>query len=159
MAKTITINLKAFFDKEARKSLIPAQKKMITEKRGVRMDAAPINKPSTVKQKGFDHWLKATDETRRTGFEFESTPNRLTLFANENRHSGRRMYKGEIKASKREGPQYSKLIEWHTDKYSGLYTQLPVGSRFPERMVTEIYSQIAAQARTHFNRKWHIKLG
>jgi hypothetical protein len=144
------LNLKAFFEKEA-KNIVATQKRLLSNKKGVAMDFAPHNAVSTAKAKGFDHWLKATDETRKNAFQYETAPNRMTLYASDKPHSGKRMYKGQIKQGKSH-PKFEQLIEWHTDEYSGFYKGIPAGSQFGERLKTEIHRQLDVTVKTRFKK-------
>lgn len=122
----IKYNFKVFFEKEA-KILIRKYKSLITQKRGIRDDSAPANKPSTIKQKGFDHWLLDTGDLRANGFDSDAQSMELTVFAKKERHRGSRV-------------SYEQLFEWHTKKYSGIFG-LPIGSQFQQRLYREYFRQ------------------
>ncbi len=135
------INLKKFFTKEAKKNIIgkpntvfPTYKSLLNRKKGIRLDKAPKNKESTIKQKGKDHWLVDTGKTMRNGFKFTAKKRSLRIFANPSRHSlGKKA-------------TYKNIFDWHNaERYSGVFQKLPVGSKFPERMVTEVGKQIMPQ--------------
>ena len=134
------LDLTNFFVNEARRNLIPAQRRLISTKRGVLLDNAPRNKPATVKAKGFDHWLYETGKTKQNAFDYKAGKINLTLFASQERHP--------------KGPTYEQLIGWHTDRYSGLFTQLPVGSAFPGRLANEVVKQMKAQLGKVFDEAW-----
>jgi len=144
MAENMTwFDLTHFFIREATRSLIPAQKRLIATKRGVALDDAPHNKPSTIKQKGFDHWLYETGETKKNVFKYKAGRRSLTLYASDDQHS--------------KGPAYSSLIDWHTQNYSGLFQQLPHGSAFPVRLAKEIYKQVKPKIYKEFVRKFNAR--
>lgn len=149
------MNLKEFFEREAR-NIVKTQKSLLTNKKGVaQSDQAPHNAASTIKRKGFDHWLKATDETRKNVFQFETTPSRMTLFASEEKHSGRYPYmtkSGKKIGQAKNPPKYSQLIEWHTRTYSGFYRGIPAGSQFPQRLKAEIVRQLGNNIQTRFRK-------
>lgn len=145
------LNLKAFFEQQG-KSLVKTQKTLLANKKGVaQTDQAPHNAPSTIKAKGFDHWLKATDETHQNVFQYEAESNRLTLFASTAQHSGKRMYKGQIKQGKSH-PRFEQLIAWHTTGYSGFYNGLPSGTQFFEKLKVEINRQLGENVQTRFKK-------
>ena len=136
------LKLKDFFIQESRKNLIPAQKRLLENKRGVKLDNAPSNKPSTIKRKGFDHWLKDTGKTKENAFEFSATDTTLSLFVSEKPHP------------KSPNVTYRDLLDWHTDRYSGFYEQLPQGSLFPVRLYKEVQRQIVPQIDKGFTDAW-----
>ncbi|MDD5220151.1 MAG: hypothetical protein PHV11_06275 [Candidatus Bipolaricaulis sp.] len=156
------LDLTAFFQREAR-TIISRYKSLITQKRGVAMDDAPHNKPSTVKRKRKDHWMVDTGELNRSGFDFRVRPTELLIFASGKRHSGKRSYM--TKAGKRisysnSHPTYRQLFKWHNQKgYSGVFGKLPTGSQFPKRLVTEIVAQLRPQMVTQLSRKIRIQVG
>ena len=138
------LDLRNFFSNEARRNLIPAQKRLIETKRGVALDSAPDNAPATVKRKGgLNHWLKDTGETKRNVFQFEAGRTKLTLYASESHH--------------KKWPTYAQLIEWHTKKYSGLFQTLPRGSAFPVRLAREVQRQAKTQIYKMFKAKFNVR--
>jgi len=129
--KGFRLNLMQFFLQEA-KTLISQYKSLLTRRLGVGRDTAPRNKPSTIKRKGFDHWLVDSGDTKRKGFL--STVTRLTMrvFASKQRHKNR----GDV--------SYEKLFELHNtagDRYSGIFGSVPYGSKIFIRMDKEIVKQ------------------
>jgi len=138
------LKLKPFFSKEG-KNTIRQYQRLITIGRGVRNDDAPHNKPSTVKKKGKDAWLQNTGETKRSGFKMRATDNRLIVFASGDKHSSGRA-------------TYRQIFEWHNQKgYSGVFGQLPVDSKMPERFGKEVQRQFDKHLKKTLPKKIRIK--
>ena len=136
--------VKTFFTKEG-KNLIRQYQRLITIGRGVKNDDAPHNKPSTVKKKGKDAWLQNTGETKKSGFKMRATDNRLLVFASGDRHSGGRA-------------TYREIFEWHNAKgYSGVFGQLPVDSKMPERFSREVHRQLNEHIKKTLPKKIKVK--
>jgi len=158
----LSVNLKVFFDKEA-KGIIASYRRLLTMKQGVSLDPAPHNAPATIRKKGKDHWLVDTGETKREGFEFITTPNRLVIYASGKKHSGRytqmlvpegsqrkrgqwRIPTRKVTRQGKSRPTYRQIFRWHNQKnYSGIFGKLPVGSKFPQRFVAEVVKQLRPQ--------------
>ena len=144
------INLKKFFTKEAVRNIIgkpntvfPTYKSLLNKKKGIRLDKAPRNKKSTRERKGKDHWLVDTGATMRNGFKYEAKARSLRVFASEEKHPNG---KGKV--------TYKNIFEWHNaERYSGVFQKLPVGSKFPERLVREVGKQIQPQIAFFLKRK------
>lgn len=153
MAKFVTakfrprINLKKFFTKEATKNIIgkprtsfPTYKSLMRMKKGIRLDKAPKNATSTIAQKGKDHWLVNTGSTMNNGFKFTAKPRSLRVYASGSKHP-----EGNV--------TYKQIFEFHNaERYSGVFQKLPVGSKFPERMVREVGKQIMPQLTRYLKR-------
>lgn len=135
------INLKKFFRVEAIKNIIgkpntqfPTYKSLLNKKKGIRLDSAPNNKEATRKAKGKNHWLVNTGNTMNKGFKFDAKPKSLRVFASKEKHSLNKKV------------TYEQIFKWHNaDRYSGIFQKLPVGSKFPERLVREVGKQIGPQ--------------
>jgi len=165
MAKQIiTLDLTKFFRKEAPK-IIGSYKRLMTMKRGILQDAAPPNAPATIRKKGKDHWLVDTGETKSKGFDYRVSSTRLLIFGSGRRHSGRytqmlvpegsKRVRGQSRIPTRKvirqrpgtPPTYRQIFRWHNKQgYSGIFGQLPKGSRFYKRMWVEAHAQIKSQA-------------
>ena len=153
MAKFVTakfrprINLKKFFTKEATKNIIgkprtsfPTYKSLMNKKKGIRLDKAPRNSPTTIAMKGKDHWLVDTGETMNNGFKFTAKARSLRVYASTSKHS-------------QSNKTYKQIFEEHNaERYSGVFQKLPVGSKFPERMVREVGKQIMPQLTRYLKR-------
>lgn len=137
------LNLREFFIKEAA-ILVKSYKSLMSQGRGVKMDAAPSNAASTIKSKGKNLWLVNTGETKNRGFESDATENSMTVEASGKRHSGNYLYKGKKKRHTGANPTYEELFEFHNQKnYSGIFgDKLPVGSQLPKRLEKEVKKQI-----------------
>ena len=137
------INLKKFFTKEAVRNIIgkpttnfPTYKSLIQKKKGIRLDKAPKNAKSTIKRKGNDHWLVETGATMKNGFKYTAKQRSLRVYASQDKHPK--------KVKKK--PTYKQIFEWHNaERYSGVFQKLPVGSKFPDRLVREVGRQIMPQ--------------
>lgn len=150
----IKVRLRPFFEREA-KTLTREYKKLITTRKGVSLDKAPNNAAATIKQKGFNHWLVNTGETKNKGFRHKAHNKGFKVFANPAKHSGRYLYvkhkNGEpvetvIKRSKNSKATYEDIFDWNNQKnYSGVFEFLPVGSRMPQRLDKELAKQIQPQ--------------
>lgn len=148
------INLKKFFTKEATKNIIgkpntsyPTYKSLMRMKKGIKLDAAPPNKPSTVAKKGKNHWLVDTGKTMNSGFKFTAKPRSLRVYASSEKHS-----------LKPKAPSFKNIFEWHNaERYSGIFQKLPVGSQFPERLVREVGRQIGPQVKRYLKRNLRKK--
>ncbi len=146
--KTPKVNLKSFFKKEAEKNIIgtpntrfPTYKSLIKTKRGIRLDNAPKNSSVTAGRKGKNHWLVDTGATMHNGFKYEAKERSLRVYANPAQHPS-----GKV--------TYKQIFEWHNlgggpkarfnkkPRYSGVFQKLPVGSKFPERLVEEVGKQV-----------------
>jgi hypothetical protein len=134
------INLKKFFKKEIKKNILgtyktpyPTYRSLMRMKKGVRLDHAPHNAPSTIKKKGFDHWMVETGELAKDGFEYSTKPLAMLIVASHKKHSSK--YKNP--------PSYHSLFYWHNQHgYSGIFERLPVGSQFPKRLEKEVLRQM-----------------
>jgi hypothetical protein len=134
------IDLKRFFKKEIKKNILgtyktpyPTYRSLMRMKKGVRLDHAPSNKPSTIKKKGFDHWMVETGELATHGFVYSTKPLSLLISASQRKHSSK--YANP--------PSYHNLFNWHNQHgYSGIFEKLPVGSQFPKRLEKEIMRQM-----------------
>lgn len=158
------LKLKNFFIKES-KTLIKSYKGLISKKKGVAMDRAPSNKPSTVKKKGKDHWLVDTGETKERGFAFQATDTKMRVFAPDEKHSGRSTYitrRGGQPTGKKiyksmNPPTYLQLFAWHNTaggRYSGVFQKVPVGSLLFDRLDTEIEKQFNSYIKNDFIKKF-----
>lgn len=149
----LVFNLRPFLAKEGVK-LIAAYKRLMQVKQGVSLDPAPHNAPSTVRRKGFDHWMVHTGKLKRSGFKMQSWPMRLRVYASPDIHS--------VRVSKRSGKTHrvthEQLFAWHNQghagkTYSGVFSKFPAGSRFPERFSQEVYRQMRPQLEREFVRR------
>ena len=176
--KRITLNLKKVFDRESM-ILIRSYKTLLTRKRGVRQDDAPANALSTILNKGKDHWLVDTSETKTNVFKRRTSSLSMEVYSSESKHSGTRTYygvKGGHKGKKRgvrrpreekrivkskSRPKYSEIMQWHNQKnYSGIFGgKWPVGSKAPERIGAEILRQAKKQAIQQIDRTIKLRFG
>ena len=129
----IKLDFRVFFAKEARKNIIPDYKRLMTKGRGVLQDNAPTKKFPNGKK-----WMVKTGELRDKGFSFFASKDRLLVFPTKGIHSGK------------EGHSYRELFLRHNQgfssynrqRYSGIFGQLPVNSKFHERFKEEAIRQI-----------------
>jgi len=135
----------------------------MNKKMGVRLDKAPDNKPSTVKRKAKNHWLVHTGETMKRGFKFKARKRDLLVYANPQKHSGKTYYmtKGGKKAYKqKKPPTYKQLFIWNNAVgYSGVFQKLPVGSKFPKRMIAEVGRQLHGNITKGIKKRYNVKWG
>jgi len=135
--KGFKLDLRDFFEVEGDK-IIRAYKGLLRKKRGIAQDDAPSNEPSTVKRKGFNHWMKDTGKTISRGFQ-KLVPSKTKLIVQAS----------PLKHPKRSDVSYHDIFDLHNkvDKktgksYSGVFGQLPVGSRTIQRMNKEMIKQV-----------------
>ncbi len=147
MIGNFKLKLKPFFTKEG-KNLIRQYQRLITIGRGITNDSAPHNKPSTIKKKGKDAWLQNTGDTKRSGFKMRATDNRLIVFASGQKHSSGRATYRQIFEFPRVGNKTT---------YSGVFGQLPVDSKMPERFGKEVHRQFEAHLKKTLPKKIRIK--
>lgn len=124
--------MKSFFQVES-KTVIKSYKNLLSRKLGVRLDQAPSNKPSTIKRKGRDHWFKDSGKSIRKGFSSVVTRLRMVIFASKEKHPNR------------SDVSYEKLFLLHNTadgRYSGVFGQLPVGSKMFQRLDKEVNKQV-----------------
>ena len=166
--KKIKVNLKTFFSREARKNIIgtpttgyPTYKSLLQTKRGIKLDNAPENKPSVIKNKGKDHWLVNTGETMKKGILFRARSKDLLVYASPKKHSGKTTYftKAGIKTRKSKNPpSYEQIFNWNNKRgYSGIFQSLPLGSGFPKRLVKEVGKQLLPQISKGIRKSYRIK--
>jgi hypothetical protein len=175
----VKLDFTAFFTKEA-KTLISSYRRLLTQKKGVRMDPAPGNAPSVIARKGKDHWLMDTKDLYRNGFKSTASDYRLLVYASTDKHSGRSTYMGvpgghvgqkpgvrrkrsETRTHQRRNvakiPTYEQLFLWHNQKgYSGVFGQFPAGSTFPTRFQSELTRQMTPQIQKTLNRRITLKV-
>ena len=125
------LDLTTLFTQEA-KNIISAYKSLLTRRIGTRGDAAPSNKPSTIKRKGKDHWMVDSGNTKNSGFLSKVGKTIMSIFASQQRHKNR------------PDVSYEKLFQLHNTangRYSGVFGQAPAGSKIFERMDKEIVKQ------------------
>ena len=153
------INLRKFFRIEAIKNIIgkpntrfPTYKSLLNKKKGIRLDNAPDNAQSTKKAKGKNHWMVSSGNTMKNGFKYEAKPRSLRVYASQAKH----------KLSKK--VTYEQIFKWHnkggdpsakynkSERYSGIFQKLPVGSKFPVRLVREVGKQIGPQMAKYLKR-------
>lgn len=138
------IDLKKFFIFEATKNIIPSYKRLMTRGKGVKMDNAPK------KKKGGGVWMVDTGETRDNGFLHSVKKTSLLIFANPAKHSGKTSRGYQQKSP----PRYDQIFGWHNaNRYSGVFRMLPVGSKFPDRLVKEVGNQVFKQIGSKFKGK------
>jgi hypothetical protein len=155
MAK-FKLNLKSFFAKEGN-TIVKSYKRLLSTKRGVENDSAPPNAASTVKKKGFSHWLQDTGETKKEGFKSKTTSSRLLIFASGKRHSGKYTSGGKRKTRSGSKPTYRELFEYHNkDRYSGVFGQLPVGSNTIKKLDKEVTKQLNEYIDKNFPKRIRI---
>ena len=150
----IRIDLRKFFTREAKRNIIgnpntsfPTYKSLLNKRMGIKLDSAPDNDEKYSKLKGKNHWLVRTGETMNKGFQFKVGKRDLLIFASKKTHSGKgfRMTKsrGRVNTKAKNPPTYEKIFQWHNKKnYSGVFGQLPIGSKFPKRLIAEVGKQI-----------------
>jgi hypothetical protein len=138
MAKVrIRLDFSKFFKREATRNIIPSYKRLMTKGRGVENDDAPT------KDKGRKSWMVDTGELRDHGFVYRATRDRLLIFGSGKKHSSKY----------RNPPTYKQLFQWHNkgrsaksgETYSGIFGQLPLKSRFPDRFRDEALKQLKPQ--------------
>lgn len=151
-------NLRNFLRQEGA-TLVRSYQRLIATRKGISLDPAPHNAPSTVKRKGKDHWMVHTGTLKRDGFKMQAWPMRLKVYASTEVHSRR--------VSKRTGRTHTVTHEQlflyhnqgHPDKpYSGVFNKFPAGSRFPERMSREVYKQMRPQLEKAFTKRIKVKV-
>jgi hypothetical protein len=179
MAARIKLDFTKFFQDEAKK-LIASYRRLLTQKKGIRMDAAPHNADSTVERKGKDHWMIDTRDLYKNGFKSSASKDRMIVQASDEKHSGRYTYMGvpgghkgqrpyvrRAKTQKRtyqkrniaKIPTYKQLFLWHNKKgYSGIFGQFPAGSRFPSRFKKELNRQLDPQFKNEFSKRIKTKV-
>lgn len=135
------LDLQTFWKKESG-IIIKTLKRLITLQRGVKMDNAPNNTPSTIKQKGKSHWLVNTGQLRAKGILSKWTKSVLTIFVNPAKHPNARNNFG-----------YDDIFEEHTQEYSGLFSQLPAGTKTPERIANEVNDQLYRHIKKKLKRR------
>lgn len=135
------LNLKHFLSKESKK-LAADYKRLVIHRQGVSGDRSPDNKESTIKQKGFNKWMVATGELLSIGIKYRASRLGFLVFASGQRHSGRRMYRGQLKSG-RSKTTFKKLMEWHNKAkgWSGIFERLPHDSKLPRKLEREITKQ------------------
>jgi len=148
--KKLKLNLLKFFQKES-KTLISTYKRLISTGKGIKNDSSPK------KKKGGGVWLKATGETNTKGYGFKATRTSMSVFALEEKHSGNttRGYK------QKNPPTYKDIFNYHNQArgWSGVFgSKLPVGTKFPERLVKEAGKQISRWAKGSIKGR-NIKIG
>lgn len=170
-------NFVPFFQKEA-KNLVSQYRSLLTRRKGVSLDAAPPNKPSTVEIKGKDHWLVDTGESRAKGILEKHGNGGFEIYASPSRHSGKRTYFGVPGGHKgqrpgvhrahtekriiqaKNPPTYEQIFSWHNqDRYSGIFSKLPVGSQMPQRFKREYMKQLRPQVEEAFSRDIEVSIG
>jgi len=169
--RKIKLDLTKFFKREAVRNIIgkpnspfPTYKSLMQTKRGVSLDKAPVNILTTRKRKGKSHWMVHTGELMKKGFLYNASKMSLTIYANPSNHSGNTYYmtrRGKKPYKQKNPPTYEQLFGWHNKKgYSGVFEKLPVGSKFPERLVKEVGKQLYPQIRKGIpdviHRNWKI---
>ena len=156
----IKFNFKAFLYKEV-KNLRAQYRRLLTMKQGIMKDPAPHNAPSTILQKGRDHWMKDTGELAKNGFVIKASAMSFSISASKERHSGRSTYMGvpgghigqkpgiqRPRSEKRtyvakDPPTYEEIFQMHNQQgYSGIFNGFPKGSGFEKRAIAEAQRQI-----------------
>lgn len=140
-------NLRNFLQREGL-TLIKSYKRLMAVKQGISLDAAPHNAASTVKRKGKDHWMVDTGKLKRQGFKMQAWPMRLKVYASTDVHTH----------GKKRAVTHEDLFQWHNQghagkTYSGVFNKFPAGSRFPERLSTEVFKQMRPQVEKAFSRR------
>lgn len=160
------IKLKRFLEKEAG-IIITTYKRLLSVKRGHRNDNAPSNAKKTIIRKGKNHWMVATGETKKKGFDSKVSKRgsgryNLMVFASGKKHSGKYVYGGSVLQGKSK-PTYRSIFRWNNTadgRYSGVFgDKLPVNSKFPERLSKEVGKQTLALIKKSFPKNIDIKIG
>ena len=166
----VRIDLRKFFTREAKRNIIgspnksyPTYKSLLRMKKGVKLDNAPDNDEVTAKRKGKNQWMVHTGETQRQGFLFRAKKKELLVYASKAKHSGNTYYMtkaGKTSYKQKKPPTYEKIFQWHNKRgYSGVFGQLPVGSKFPERLVKEVGKQFEPQITKGIKKVYRVKWG
>lgn len=147
MAFKPNFNLSAFWTKES-KNIIKSYKNLMTQGRGVLQDDAPRKQKNNRKP-----WLVNTGETRDKGFDSKHNRLRLLVFASGREHSGKTRWitkNGKVRTGQAKSkPTHRQIFRWHNkgissasgETYSGVFGQLPVGSKFEDRLRAEVSRQ------------------
>lgn len=159
------IKLMRFLNKES-KNIVTKYKSFLSRKRGVSNDDAPPNKASTIKQKGKNHWMVATGETKNKGIEYRVKKRGvgkygMLVFGSGQRHSGKRLYKGK-KVQGKSRPTYRSIFRYNNTakgRYSGIFQYLPYNSKFPERLVNEIGKQTLEIIKRSYPKNIRMNIG
>jgi hypothetical protein len=100
-----------------------------------------------------------TGKLKKLGFQMQAWPMRLRVYASREVHS--------TKTSKKSGKTWTitheELFLLHNQghpgkRYSGVFNQLPMGSRFPERLSKAIYKQMIPQVRAELSKRIKVKI-
>jgi len=140
-------NLRNFLQREGL-TLIKSYQRLMATRKGISLDPAPNNAASTIKRKGKNHWMVDTGKLKRQGFKMLAWPMRLKVYASEDVHT----------RGKKRAVTYEDLFNWHNQghdgkRYSGVFDKFPAGSKFPDRLSTEVYKQMRPQIEKEFNRR------
>lgn len=177
--KSIRLDFTRFFQDEAKK-LVSSYRRLLTQKKGIRMDPAPSNAPSVIARKGKDHWMMDTGDLYKRGFRIFASRDTMRVYASDEKHSGRYTYmgvpgghKGQRRGVRRPRtekrtyqrhntakiPTFEQLFMWHNkNRYSGIFGQFPAGSRFPSRFKKELNNQLMPQLGDAFSKRYRIKI-
>jgi len=147
----LKFNLRNFLAREGH-TLIKSYQRLMQVKQGISLDPAPHNAAATIKRKGKDHWMIDTGKLKRSGFRMLTWPMRLKVYASTDIHT----------RGKKRDVSYEDLFLWHNQghigkRYSGIFNKFPAGSRFPERLSTEVYRQMRPQLEKAFTRRIKAK--